>query len=102
VIAAGTLGDLLGEPAVRIRVTGLPDDRSALLAFGPMTDEDGWLTIRPVEPERIPDVVASIVTMGGRVHEVDPARRSLEDLFLGLVREAPDDDGAGDGGEARA
>jgi ABC-2 type transport system ATP-binding protein len=103
VIAAGTLGDLLGEPAVRIRVTGLPHDRSALLAFGPVTDEEGCMTIRPVDPERIPDVVAAIVAMGGRVHEVDPARRSLEDLFLGLVREAPDGDGdGGDGGRAGA
>jgi hypothetical protein len=51
-----------------------------------MTDEDGWLAIRPLAPERIPDVVATVVALGGRVHAVDPARRSLEDLFLDLVR----------------
>ena len=86
VVAAGTLGDLLGEAAVRLRVTGLPEDRAPLAAFGPLTAEDGWLVIRPVDPERIPDVVATAVAMGGRVHAVDPGRRSLDDLFLDLVR----------------
>jgi hypothetical protein len=33
--------------------------------------------------------VAAIVAHGGRVHAVDPGRRSLEDVFLGLVRDAP-------------
>ncbi len=86
VVAAGTLGDLLGEAAVRLRVTGLPEDRSPLAAFGPLAAEDGWLVIRPVDPERIPDVVATAVAMGGRVHAVDPGRRSLDDVFLDLVR----------------
>ncbi len=89
VIADGTLGDLLGEPAVRLRVTGLPDDRSSLDAFGTVTEDEGWLAIRPVDPARVPDIVATVVALGGRVHAVDPGRRSLEDLFLDLVREAP-------------
>jgi ABC-2 type transport system ATP-binding protein len=87
VVAAGTLGDLLGQPAVRLRVSELPADRSSLAVFGPLTDEDGWLAIRPLDPERIPDVVATVVALGGRVHAVDPGRRSLEDVFLDLVRE---------------
>jgi ABC-2 type transport system ATP-binding protein len=87
VVASGSLGDLLGEPALRLRVTALPADRSALAAFGPITDDGDWLTIRPLDPARIPDVVAAVVALGGRVHAVDPARRSLEDVFLDLVRE---------------
>jgi ABC-2 type transport system ATP-binding protein len=89
VVAAGSLADLLGEQAVRLRVTALgPDGVASLAAFGPLThDEEGWLVIRPVDPERIPDLVDAVVAAGGRVHAVDPARRSLEDLFLGLVRE---------------
>ena len=95
VVAAATLGELLGEPAVRLRVSGLPADRSTLAAFGPLADEDGWLVIRPVDLDRIPDVVAAAVALGGRVHAVDPGRRSLEELFLDLVR---DGDHAGDHG----
>ncbi len=86
VVAAGTLGELLGESAVRIRVTGLPADLSPLAPFGPLAEEDGWLAIRPVDTERIPEVVATVVSMGGRVHAVDPARQTLEELFLDVVR----------------
>ena len=86
VVAAGSMTDLLGEPSVRLQVSELPADRASLAVFGPLSDEDGWLTIRPLAPERIPDVVAAVVALGGRIHAVDPGRRSLEDLFLNLVR----------------
>ncbi len=86
VVAAGSLGDLLGEQAVRLRVTGLAPGDSTLDTFGHVTIEGEWRVVRPVDPDRIPDIVAAVVVAGGRVHAVDPARRSLEDLFLGLVR----------------
>ena len=90
VIAAGTLVDLLGESSVRMRVTGLPGDgalEAALAPFGALSADDDWLTIHPIDPDRVPDAVAAVVALGGRVHAVDPGRRSLEDLFLGMVRE---------------
>lgn len=89
VIAAGSLAELLGEQAVRLRITGLPAEGLAALAgFGSVSsDDEGWLVVRPVDPDRIPDLVATVVGAGGRVHAVDPARRSLEALFLGLVRD---------------
>ena len=98
VVAAGSLAELLGEQAVRLRITGLPAEGLAALAgFGSVSsDDEGWLVVRPVDPERIPDLVATVVGAGGRVHAVDPARRSLEALFLGLVRDgetAPTDEG---------
>ena len=96
VVAAGSLGDLLGEPAVRLRVTDLPAGAVASLErFGPAAiDSEGWLVIRPLPADRVPDVVAAVVAAGGRVHAVDPARRSLEDLFLDLVRDAAVEDAA--------
>ena len=104
VVASGALGDLLGGPAVRLRVTDLPESATAeggrLAAFGPVTREGDWVTVRALDADRIPDVVAAVVDLGGRIHAVDPARRSLEDLFLDLVREAgpqPDGDGMGAG-----
>ncbi len=89
VVAAGSLAELLGEQAVRLRITGLPAEGLAALAgFGSVSsDDEGWLVVRPVDPERIPDLVATVVRAGGRVHAVDPARQSLEALFLGLVRD---------------
>jgi len=103
VIAAGTLTELLGESAVRIEATGLPSTQAVTDALAPMGNvahDDDWITIRPIDPARIPDAVAAIVGLGGRVHAVDPGRRSLEDLFLGMVREDGEDDhDAGDGTE---
>lgn len=102
VVASGTLGELLGESAVRLRATGLPADLSPLQAFGPLTDEDGWLVVRPIEPDRVPDLVATVVAMGGRVHAVDPGRRTLEELFLDVVRGSDGDGPGGPGAGAGA
>lgn len=86
IVAAGTLEELLGAGSVRIRVTGLdPAARATLARFGPLTDEGDWLAIGPIASERIPELVAAIVSAGGQVHAVEPGRTSLEERFLGLV-----------------
>ncbi len=87
--AEGRLDEVLGEPAVRIRVTGLdPAALVALEAFGPLRVDGDRLTVEPLGPERVPDLVAAIVAGGGRVHEVDSGRASLEDRFLALLSDA--------------
>jgi ABC-2 type transport system ATP-binding protein len=96
VVAAGSLRDLLGESAVRLRVTDLPDGADPFAAFGRAHEADGWTVIRPVDPDRIPELVAAIVAAGGRVHAVDPGRQTLEELFLDLVRNGPAGTGASD------
>ena len=88
VLAAGKLDELLGEPAVRIRATGL--DAAAVAAlekFGPLRRDGDWLSIQPIDPAVVPDVVAAIVAGGGRVHAVEAGRSSLEDRFLALLAE---------------
>jgi ABC-2 type transport system ATP-binding protein len=87
VLASGRLDDLLGEPGVRIRVTDLAvEARPALEGYGPTTfGDDGWIAISPVDPERVPDIVAALVAAGGRVHAVDVGRTTLEDEFMRLV-----------------
>ena len=88
VLASGRLDDLLGEPAVRIRVTDLPAamavdlGRLGRVAAG----DDGWLTITGIDANAVPDAVAAIVAAGGRVHAVDPGRATLEDRYLELIR----------------
>jgi ABC-2 type transport system ATP-binding protein len=86
VVAAGTLGDLLGEQSVRIRVTDLPPGADPFAGFGQASQEEEWTNVRPIDPARIPDLVAAVVAAGGRVHAVDPGRQTLEELFLDLVR----------------
>ncbi len=88
VLAAGRLDDVLGEPAVRIRATGLDGAAVAALdRFGPLAVDGEWLTFRPLAPDLVPDVVAAVVSLGGRVHAVEGGRASLEDRFLALLRD---------------
>jgi ABC-2 type transport system ATP-binding protein len=86
VVAEGTLDELLGGDTVRIRVTDL--DRAAktgLSRFGQLDDEGDWLVIRGIDTDRVPELVADIVRLGGRVHAVEPRHESLEDRFLRLL-----------------
>jgi ABC-2 type transport system ATP-binding protein len=86
VVAQGTLDELLGGDTVRIRATGL--DRAALAAlagYGQLDDEGDWLVIRGIDDERVPELVAQIVRLGGRVYAVEPRHESLEDRFLRLL-----------------
>jgi ABC-2 type transport system ATP-binding protein len=89
-VASGPLEDVVAAGGVRLRVTGLDANaRQGLAAFGPIQTDGEWLTIRPLDRERIPDVVAAIVGAGGRVHAVEPGRGSLEARFLELVAGSP-------------
>jgi ABC-2 type transport system ATP-binding protein len=86
VVAEGLLTEVLGEQETRIRVEGLaPAGLASLAPFGaPRLDGDD-LVFRELAAERVPDVVASLVAMGVRVHEVGSGRESLEQRFLELV-----------------
>ena len=44
----------------------------------------------------VPDLVRDLVALGARVHAVEPARISLEERLLGILR-----DGAAHGGATR-
>jgi len=86
VVAEGTLDELLGGDTVRIRATGL--DRAArtgLAGYGQLDDEGDWLIVRGIDAERVPELVAQIVRLGGRVYAVEPRHESLEDRFLRLL-----------------
>ncbi len=88
VIASGTMDELLGGTAVKVRVSGLsPADVGKLSSFGDVDDEGDQLTFTRLKPERVPDLVAEIVTLGGRVYEVAPRHQTLEDRFLQLLEE---------------
>jgi hypothetical protein len=41
--------------------------------------------IRGIDAERVPELVAEIVRLGGRVYAVEPRHESLEDRFLRLL-----------------
>jgi ABC-2 type transport system ATP-binding protein len=86
VIATGTLDELLGGGACRIRVSGLDvRQRQSLSSFGQLEDDGEWIVIRGLEAERVPDLVAEVVRLGGRVYAVEPRHQTLEDRFLQLL-----------------
>src|SRR5437773_763869 len=88
VIAQGTMDELLGGTAVRVRVAGLAQaDKNKLASFGRIDDEGDQLTFTSLGAERVPELVAMIVSLGGRVYEVAPRHQTLEDRFLQLLED---------------
>jgi ABC-2 type transport system ATP-binding protein len=93
VVASGALDDVLGQSETQVRVSGLkPSDLPAIEPFGPPTLDGDNLSIRPMDAARVHELVALLVRMGARVHEVRAGRGSLEQRFLELVaRDRPPD-----------
>jgi ABC-2 type transport system ATP-binding protein len=91
VVASGPLDAVLGESETQVQVTGIDaGDLAAFQPFGPVQLDHDRLSIRPMDPERVPELVNVIVAMGGRIHEVRSGRSSLEQRFVELVaRERP-------------
>jgi ABC-2 type transport system ATP-binding protein len=91
-IADGSLDEVVAVDGVRIRLESITSTiEAAATALGPATiGADGWLTVRPLPAERIPDVVAAVVSAGGRIEAVEPGRGSLETRFLELLADTDD------------
>jgi ABC-2 type transport system ATP-binding protein len=90
VAASGTLAELLGQREVRLRLAGV-DGRAEtrLRAAGALTRSGDWFTVAlPADDDgvTVPDLVHDLVGLGVRVHAVEPARISLEERLLGILR----------------
>jgi len=82
------MDELLSGTAVKVRVSGLGDaDIAKLGSFGNIDDEGAHLTFTNLKPDRVPELVAAIVALGGQVYEVTPRHQTLEDRFLQLLEE---------------
>jgi ABC-2 type transport system ATP-binding protein len=89
-LATGTLADLkVRRPSARLRVTDLPGGWwQRLTNFGRWTQEGDWLLVEEMAAGRVPELVAAIVALGGRIEAVIPEHQSLEESFLKLLGEA--------------
>jgi ABC-2 type transport system ATP-binding protein len=96
VVAAGTLLELLGQRELRLRLQGVtPEAEARLAAGGQLTRAGDWFTVTlPAEDDdtTAPDLVRDLVALGVRVHAVEPARISLEERLLGILRATPGGD----------
>ena len=88
-VATGTIGELVGrESRVRLKVTGLEEDWwRPLRAFGRWVANGDWLLVEGIAAERVPELVTTIVSLGGQVAAVVPEYQSLETRFLELLGE---------------
>jgi ABC-2 type transport system ATP-binding protein len=90
VAASGTLAELLGQRTLRLHLTALSAEAEARLATTGNVERAGdWFTVAlPVADDgaAVPDLVRDLVGLGARVHAVEPARISLEERLLGILR----------------
>jgi ABC-2 type transport system ATP-binding protein len=94
VAASGTLAELLGQRELRLQLTGVAAAVQARLeATGKAQWEGDWVTVAlPADDtgHAVPDLVADLVSLGARVHAVEPGRISLEHRLLDILRAGSD------------
>jgi ABC-2 type transport system ATP-binding protein len=90
VLASGTLAELLGQRTLRLRLGDVSARAAARLAAAGNVERAGdWFTVvLPADDNEtaVPDLVCDLVGLGARVHAVVPARISLEERLLGILR----------------
>ena len=101
VAASGTLAELLGQRELHLQLSDLsPEAEARLAATGTVERAGDWFTLAlPADDDgtAVPDLVRDLAALGARVHAVEPARISLEERLLGILREGA----AARSGEAR-
>ena len=94
--ASGTLAELLGQRQVRLHLTDLSAPAEARLAgTGGVERAGDWFTVALAAADdgvAVPDLVRDLIALGARVHAVEPARISLEERLLGILRAGQGDD----------
>ncbi|MFP5320178.1 MAG: ABC transporter ATP-binding protein [Acidimicrobiia bacterium] len=97
VAASGTLAELLGQRELRLHLTDVsPAVEARLAVTGALERVGDWFTVALTDEDdgrAVPALVRDVVALGARVHAVEPARITLEERLLGILRE-------GDGGQA--
>jgi ABC-2 type transport system ATP-binding protein len=90
VAASGTLAELLGQRTLRLHLADLSAEAEArLAATGDVQRAGDWFTVAlPADEDgtAVPDLVRDLAGLGARVHAVEPARISLEERLLGILR----------------
>ena len=90
VAASGSLAELLGQRTLRLRLADVSAEAEARMAATGNVERTGdWFALAlPGDEDEtaVPDLVHDLVGLGTRVHAVEPARISLEERLLGILR----------------
>jgi ABC-2 type transport system ATP-binding protein len=88
-----TVSQLRGGTSIAVR--GLPIDRALAVAMRVAGDDgvrvDGDRLLLDLDPARVPGLTRALVHDGVEVHEVLSVERTLEEVFLEMTREDPED-----------
>ncbi len=91
VAASGTLAELLGQRELHLRLSEVsPEAETRLAATGKVERAGDWFTLALStngDGTAVPDLVRDLAALGVGVHAVEPARITLEDRLLGILRE---------------
>jgi ABC-2 type transport system ATP-binding protein len=91
VAASGTLAELLGQRELHLRLSDVSVEAEARLAATGKVDRAGdtFTLALPADDDgtAVPDLVRDLAALGVRVHAVEPARITLEERLLGILRE---------------
>jgi ABC-2 type transport system ATP-binding protein len=98
VAASGTLAELLGQHEVHLHLTGVTAAvETRLAAAGRVAREGDHYTVALAAEDdgtTVPDLVRDLAALGVGIHAVEPARISLEERLLGILRANHDEDAA--------
>ena len=93
VAASGTLAELLGRHELRLQLTDVSAAAESRLAAPGRSSAPtaGHAVALPADDDgtAVPDLVQDLVALGVRLHAVEPARISLEERLLGILRGQP-------------
>ncbi len=101
VATSGTLAELLGQREVKLQLSELSASALQRLAATGTVERVGNLftVVLPAhddpahaDEQAVPDLVRDLVALGARIHAVEPARISLEERLLGILRDANEHD----------
>ncbi len=99
VAASGTLAELLGQRELHLQLSDVTAEAEArLAATGKVGHEAGaWTVTLAADDEgtAVPDLVRDLAALGVRVHAVEPARITLEERLLGILRDGAADRSGG-------
>ncbi|MGN6243610.1 MAG: ABC transporter ATP-binding protein [Motilibacteraceae bacterium] len=98
VAAAGTLAELLGRRELRLRLDDVGEAAQRRLAAAGAVRREGdvYTVVLPDDDvAAVPELVAELVALGVRVHAVEPARITLEERLLEVLRHGVGRDGVG-------
>ena len=89
VAASGTLSELLGQRELRLHLTEVSAAAAARLAATGRVEQAGdWFTLALSGDDgaTVPALVRDLAALGVQVHAVEPARITLEERLLGILR----------------